>query len=526
MEKRFKSIIAILFVVIFVLTTIRVSYSQDKPGTSKKTIVKRDGLAEKLKNDKKLRLTLEKVLTYLLNQNLDVQKALVDYKRSRIALIRYQDKFDYFLSGKATYSQIENSPENPSTFFQGREIIQKEYQVGLGKKFSTGTSMSIGLTGKQQDIRGAGEGLPFDIGIGGKGYESQIAVTISQELLKNTFGIADRLNENIIATSGEMQRKVVKRYLASLLVEALIGYWNVSVAEENLETVQISRDSTVNIRNLIQRKQRLGLSEREELLDWNSKVLQGDNYLSLARKNLYDARRAVIRTLNLEVNTDFEIGKTFQTTPPQVTSEQALKEAFGRRVDLINQKAAIKNAKLEMEIASHNKLPSLKLNLSAGNVDYSEESYPKTLDDRNKQWSVGLEMTCPLGNHSADARAKEAVLKFKKNHLELKRLENEIRDEVDSMVRHCTVLYNVYTQTKKTSDYSRRYYFQVLKKFRQGRYSAVQLKLALDGYIRSRQEALHSLVNFNVSLLKRDMARNMIFERYGIDIERILSRFK
>ena len=70
-----------------------------------------------------------------------------------------------------------------------------------------------------------------------------------------------------------MQKNMVKFSLARLLHDAIEALWLVAIAEEELKTTQESLRSTVDIRNLIGRKLRLGLSEREDLLDWNAKVI-------------------------------------------------------------------------------------------------------------------------------------------------------------------------------------------------------------------------------------------------------------
>ncbi|RPI92044.1 MAG: TolC family protein, partial [Spirochaetales bacterium] len=167
-----------------------------------------------------------------------------------------------------------------------------------------------------------------------------------------------------------------------------------------------------------------------------------------------------------------------------------------------------------------------KINLGAGTVDYNADSYGKTFNDVNRQYSAGFEVTYPLGNSEADSRMRNARVSYQKAALDLQKLEKEVRDEVDSAVKQCEVLYRVYVQTREAREYQMNYYNGVLRKFGQGRYSAIQLKLALDGYIQTRQAELKSLVDYNVSLLQRDLARNVIFENYGIDLDSVLGRMK
>ncbi len=514
--------------VLLALLVISPLYGQESESPVEKTSLREgEGLAGQIKKDEKLKLTLDRVLQYLLMQNLDIKKAFLEYRASDTDLRKYQALYDTYAYGKGGYAVVETPPENPMSTFQGTETTQKNYEVGLSRRFNTGTTLQLSLAGLYQNIKGAGIDTPFGpISMGGEGYQSAVMIKLSQEILKNSFGQNDRLNERMIANAAEMRRRAVKLYLSNLLVQALVGYWNVAVAEETLATTRINLESTTNIRNLMGRKLALGLAEREELLDWNGKVLQSKNYFDLTGKAVYDARLAVLRILNLDGTTDFELGQTFSTKPPDIALEQAMSDALLKRADLANQRTLVQNAELEYQAAAHNELPSLKINLGAGTVDYNADSYGKTFNDVNRQYSAGFEVTYPLGNSEADSRMRNARVSYQRAALDLQKLEKEVRDEVDSAVKQCEVLYRVYVQTSEAREYQMNYYNGVLRKFGQGRYSAIQLKLALDGYIQARQAELKSLVDYNVSLLQRDLARNVIFENYGIDLDSVLGRMK
>jgi hypothetical protein len=64
----------------------------------------------------------------------------------------------------------------------------------------------------------------------------------------------------------------------------------------------------------------------------------------------------------------------------------------------------------------------------------------------------------------------------------------------------------------------------VLAKFKKGKYNSVQLKLAMDSFAQSKMFEIQSLIDYNISLLRRDFSRNAIFENYNIDVDGILKR--
>ena len=497
---------------------------QDKKGNADARITKGEGLDEELKKNKKLKLTIEKVVEYLLRNNNDVKRILLEHKGASSELMDFRSKYDTKLYGNTGYA-VMDTPNKDNFALYGKTVTTGNAALGIEKQFSTGTTVNLGLTGIYQRMEGAAV-LPAPFGnMNKEGYQAGVKIDVRQELLKNFMGFSDRLTERKISNAEKMNKQLTKYKLAGLLVEAIIGYWNVAIAEMNLETWKKNLDNTINIRNLIARNLSLGLSEREDIFDWDGRVLQSRNSYDRSEKFLFDSRLAVYRILDLDSGLDVEIGRIFRTTPPDVEYNQALKNAFLKRIDWNNYLTVVKNAELEYRIAYSELLPSLKLRVSAGNQDY-DKSYAKTYDTFNRDYYAGIELSVPLENTKADVRLRNARLGFQKVTVEQKALEKLIRDEVASLVKDCTVNFKVYEQTKKSREFAQDYYYQVYNKFRRGKYNAVQLKLAQDSLIFAEQEELKNLISYNISLLKRDMSQNVIFEKLGIDIDAILKRLE
>lgn len=456
------------------------------------------------------------MVEYLLRNNLDVKAALLEYKGTSTPLKDFQSKYDWYLFGSGGHSFFREPNAGQASVF-GETTRSSTYAIGTKKQFSSGTSITVSTTGEIKKVVGSSF-FPADTG-----YKQGLQVELEQELLKNFFGLNDRLMEKKLRNYEKMNKQGVKLKLANLLVQALIGYWNVAVAEQNLATARENHRSTLDIRNLVARKLRLGLAEREEIMDWGSRVLTGRNNVLRAEKMLYDAKMAVLRTLNLDSTLDIELGQTFKTTPPTISLEHAMKDAFIKRVDWNNQRISVKNAELDYRIAYQEKMPSLKLKMGVGSEDYDTD-YMGSYNTFNEKYSVSLEATYPLGNTKANVKLRDARLNLQKVHVAKQSMKMVIRDEIKSLVKQCTVDFNVYQQTKKSREYAQSYYFQVLTKFRRGRYSALQLKLALDQYMAARQSELKSLVDYNVTLIRRDLSRNVIFENFTIEVDQILKR--
>ncbi len=463
-----------------------------------------------------IKLSAARVVNYLLGNNYDVKQALLDYKKTSSNLRRYQGKYDYLLHAGGNYSATESSSDaNPRA--SSKRYSNLSGKVGVSKKFSSGTTLSGEFNSSMpsyEEMKQTGKDLDL--------YQTGFSIQLSQELMKNSFGVNDRREEQKLFNRKLAERNNIRRRLAGLIVDALIAYWNIAVAEENLTTRKISLNSTANIRSVLRKKIPLGLAEREEVSHWSYKVLDAKNNMDRAEKFLFDSKLAMRRVLNLSSQAKLLMGKTFRKNSPAISLQTALKDAFLNRSELQNKRLELKNVGLDYEIAQNRSLPSLIVKGAYGSTSYDTENLGNTLGEHNPEYSLGFEFTYPLNGRTSEANLRDARIAKRYLVLDLKKVETEIRDDVISKVKQCEVDYNIYVRAKKARSYARNYYNLVYKKFKRGRYSTLELKMALDSYIQSRQVALKSLVDYNISLLRRDLARNVVFKNYGIDIDSVL----
>ena len=60
-------------------------------------------------------------------------------------------------------------------------------------------------------------------------------------------------------------------------------------------------------------------------------------------------------------------------------------------------------------------------------------------------------------------------------------------------------------------------------RFRQCRFDAVTVKTALDALVQTDLAVIQAKINYNINLLRYDLAKNFVFEKYGVNIYRILA---
>jgi outer membrane protein TolC len=480
------------------------------------------GSKEQPKREGKLVLDLQGIISGVLARNPDTRMAFIDYSGSDNDRKKFLGQYDVYAYGKA-YSQYRQlAKDNPSISQNGYQVSQTGVEAGLQKSFLSGTTVQAGVSTLHQDITTPVTGVGM---MKFKGYSSEVNVGLSQELLKNAFGSNDRLSEKSLQKSSEIKQRAAKQAVSESIMSTFVSYWNFIIANENLKTAQIAFRNTQDIRDLVRRKSSAGISEKEELFDWEGRVLQAKNGVDGAELSLLNSRLAILRALDLDRGTDLEIRQNLSTDEMKETVESAFAEAVRKRVDLQNMKACVQLSEMNLEIAKGNSLPSLKASAGMGYNDYDSESRSKSFDTYNKQWNVSVTMSKSLGGTYDEANIDDAKKNLSKSRIQLKQLEDGIRDEIQIRVGKCSAAYRIYRQTNQSAEYAKAYYDQVYRRFSQGRYESAQLKLAFDNYIMLKNSALKSLVDYNVAILELDIAKNSVFERYSIDIDGAISRY-
>ena len=478
--------------------------------------------AQSVKPQKKVDLDLQGIIREVLSRGPEARKAYIDYSMSDTDRLKFMGQFDTYAYGKGFSQYRQLSKENPAIATQGYQVGQTGAEAGLQKSFLSGTTIQAGVSSMHQKLVSPVTGVGM---MTMKGYSSTVSAGLTQELLKNAFGANDWLTEKSLRKSAEMKQRAAKQAVSEAIMGAFVAYWDYIMANETYNTALTAFRHTQEIRDLVVRKSRAGISEKEELYDWEGRALLAKNGLDAAEVGRVNSRLAVLRALDYEPDAELEIRQNLFSGQMQDTFESAYAEALRKRTDLANMKAGVELAEMNLAVAKGNSLPSLKAGAAMGYNDYGTSGARSSFDTYNRQWGVSLTMSMPLERTYDEACVDEAKKTLARNRILLRQLECGIRDEIRVRIEKSAAAYRIYRQTSQSSGYARAYYEQVYRRFSQGRYESAQLKLAFDNYIMQKNNELKSLIDYNVALLELDIAKNSVFEKYSVDIDGAIAAY-
>ncbi|MCB1191230.1 MAG: TolC family protein [Leptospiraceae bacterium] len=523
------------FVFFYVFISI---FFNDFPLYSQKSPQKLEKSSDKKTNNKKiLKLTLEEAIRQVIDNNLTIQNAKYEIVKSDSEYLKNESKYAWKALGEVQYFQTV-LPNNRVNYFSGNKQQNNKYSVGVEKQFETQTYIKIeGSTVRYDSNAFESDFIPqqFKILAIRPLYTGALSFTISQELLKYSFGKTDKNTKKILKAKSIIKVDEMIYTLTNLVAQSLVQYWTIGILDSSVQTYQKLLQNTKNIRNITARKKNIGLAERFEVNQWNSVVHEIEIKLENAKRERDEAKRNLVRILNVDPASEIS-GVTDLTTalPNDINLERDINYAYEHRIDLKNLKREMEISKLSVENALNDQLPSLKLsatystrgqtvnssmyNFYFNNQGVSSLRYPESRADLNFSyplWDEGVK------SKIRDERSQEKQLQIRENNL-----KKEIRDDIVSAYDGILASHKILKTSQTTEAETDRFYNGILKGYGQGRFSAIAVKNALDSNIQAKLGAIQSKINYNINLLRYDLAKNYLFEKYGIDVYKIIDSLK
>ena len=475
-------------------------------------------------------LNIKDAIKLVLKNNLTLRAAKYDVIMSDTAPETFQKKYAPVIEAEAGY-QFQKLPISGSTVFSGDEFKQWQISTSISKLFSTGTMVSAGIKETLTDSNDEAFGNPA-IGF----YKPQdpalhkpsLFFSIRQEILKNTFGFSEKKMQKILENRAQMQREALLSQLSTLVVGALVDYWQVSIQKSALDNAKRQLESTKNIRDIINRNTRLGLAEKFDLNQYNSLVAAAESRLYLTEQAYKEALRKLLRTVNLPPETKISgVTNLSDDLPENLILDKSLEAAYQKRADYKNSQLEIETSELEQAMHENNALPSITANFSMSTLGQDESFSPalgSSLSAEYPSWQASIKVSYPLWDKELKTNNRNADLKLKQSKIKHEQLSIEIRDEVINRLERVRLQHLVLSKLRNVRAESEKYYDLLLKRTKQGRFNSIALKNALDSIFNAKQQELEALVQYNVALLQFDLAKNEIFEKYEINIEELLEQ--
>lgn len=484
---------------------------------------------------RKLRLTISQAIEQVIENNTIVQNAKLEIVKADSPEWKNESKFSWkALASIQSAKQL--FPDNRNNIFAGTIRSQDKISAGIEKQFKTGTYFKTEISTIRYDVNAFESSNSQTAGFASllaapPMYTGALSATLSQELLKYGFGKNEEDKEKLLKNQTLLLRENYINILTQLVVKILVDYWSLSIVDSRIATYEKVSKNTEEIRRLTLRKTGLGLSEGFEVNQWNQAYLRTQSLLEKAKVDRIEAERNLVRILNVDAGSSIEGVTDLSETLPTGIDLKADKEyALSHRTDYLILKREREIAKLALNTALAEDDPSLLATFSYSSIGQNFLSPQDNFIARQRgitsfnypQIVAELKMSYPLWDLGIKAGIRDAETNLKVNEIKIQNLEQEITQEIDNRHEALVASHALLKDLMKTRRETEIFYNGLMERFRQGRYTAVNVKNALDSLANVELAVTQAKINFNINLVRYELAKNALFEKYGLDLYSIL----
>ncbi len=454
-------------------------------------------------------------------QELELPKSDSDLLRSRA---QYNPKLT------VNVSRSVSNPRYANSLTSVPPITQDSLLFSYRQLFVTGTTVETGVIFDQNRARSSTNPLIPQLGDDVFAPSSlntgQIFLTVRQELLKNAFGYTQRRLDEMNRNKSVIQREELLFRLSSLVTDTLILFWEYYLTDYNVQTSEKMLNHVRNVKKVTRRKLRLGLAESFEYDQWVALELQSENLLA----DVVYGKEASLRSLLSNLKLDKNLPISFEyilidEIPSDIDSKKDLPQAYKDRSDYRAAQLRYVNAQQNIKITEQGLKPSLSLGATFGSFGYDPSfntAFSQIIRRNYPQTSIDLKLEAPLDDLNSLVDRRNARVDLKIAKIQIEKTKRQVRDDLIEAQELVKVRYQQVNRTKKILTRSRRYYNGILRGYRSGRFAVTNIKEALDSLVQAELNFNSSRIDFNVAIIRYDLACNRLFAKYNIDIDKML----
>ncbi|MCL1864910.1 MAG: TolC family protein [Spirochaetes bacterium] len=462
------------------------------------------------------RLTLSEAIKKAIESNHDILTGKYDVAMTDTYYQKFLTKYSPYFRASGGISSTDYPPLLQGQY--GKNVKSLDLSASLAKMFSTGTTVAGGITSSHATTDRSGSSV--------RTYNPVLFVSLEQELLKNSFGYNDRKLEEILKNTSLIQKDEIIFNLSLVIVGVIVDYWNVIVKKSQLDNAVLMLQETRKVRRIVSDNTRIGLAEAYELNYWNSLIAASEASVAQYEQEYREAFRKFLQSVNMEGEITPQNKAILQDKLPELNNEEALKKAYAKRSDYLSAVRTLENAKLQLSIDSNEALPSLSAGITVSSMDYNkelDESYSNAARGKYPAYQAQVKLTYPFdSDQKVNKRNSEWKVEQTKHQVE--KYKRIVKDDVSSKIERVNTTFTLYQKAKEARSQAGIYHDKMLANLRRGRLTAAAVRNSLDALINSRQQELQSLILFNVSLLEFEVAKNELFDRYSIDVEKYIPK--
>ncbi len=455
-----------------------------------------------------LPLSIESATELALKNSLEIQIAKYDTYRSRTKLKKEESIFDTFLTLTADYRDNKQQLSSTTDISRTRN---KSFSMGLEKTLPTGSTIEL----EAEDTRTSSA---LSTVIVNPNYETSGAITLTQSLGKNFFGLKDRGKIKITKIDIENTEYSSLDSIENTIYSTQAGYWDLVLKDARLTIRNNMLNNAEELYRRYEDKYSRGLAEEVDIFAAKANVQNRKNELliaelerELAKNNLLFLLNEEDSSINIQTLDKLEI----ELINKDIATE--LKKAIETRRDYKIIKNKIKSKNIDISIKKNALWPEIDLEASftKNGIRSSESAAWSDISRENdSQTYIGINFNIPLENSEARSELKEARLYKEQLLLSLKKIERLILKEIHNGVKSINNLKNQVELYDSIVELQQNKLHEEMKKFNYGRSDSDTIIRYEEDLLNAELHLATALYSYHVSLINLATTENILLDKY------------
>lgn len=473
-------------------------------------------------------LTLQDCIEDVLEYNLQLRVARVGpvLAEHRLSLARSAYEPTLNLSGEHSYARTRGGFDEDARNIPASEQDRDSFGGNLGGLLPWG--MRYGINANAADTYGVSARSigttnffsPIDYSQG------NIEARVEQPLLRNFWIDSTRLLVTVRKNELKRSREDLRNELIRLVTDVENAYYDLIAAGEN---VKVQQQGLVLARQLLEENRKrvqVGALAPLDEAQAESEVAAREADLVTAEQ-LLSARENYLRRL---ITDDYGLWHAARLVPtdkliavPQLFNLQdSWDKGLTMRPDYIAAQLYTEESGVRLKYTRNQLYPQLTAFAAYGysgtDVEYSG-MFSQWTDREYPYWSVGGNLSVPLGNAAARAQHREAQAEAERRVLVLKDLEQRIMAEIDNAIKVTRASYRKVDATRAARKYAEAALAAEQEKLTNGKSTSFEVLRLQRDLTQARSAEISALTEYNKALTALAQYEGSSLQRHRIDFE-------
>jgi outer membrane protein TolC len=486
------------------------------------------------------KLSLEDCIQIALQHNLDVQIRRFNPELSQYTLGGSYGAYDpnFSIAGDHSYSSSPAGFDPQGRPYGGTKTDANNFNTSLsGLLPYTGLNYSLGArvtdtygisTTVVETTNSLGQPVfvnlrgPFESVNGSVGF-----FELRQPLLRNLWIDNVRLQILLSKKNLKISELDVRNQVMSTITDVEQAYYNLIFAQENVRVQQKALELADRLLSENRKRVEVGaLAPLDEK--------QAESQAAASRADLLgaqgteDTQQRVLKNLLSDdysqwQNVNVQPVEPLVAVPGKFDLQDSWRKGLAQRPDLLQQKLTLEKQGYIVKYQKNQLLPQLDLVGTAGYNASSRISFDDALDQiggrDNPFWSVGGQMSIPLGNRTARYNYRGSKATQEQIALQLKQLQQTIIIQIENRIATTQTDYQRVQATREARVYAEAALEAEQKKLESGKSTSFEVLRLQRDLTAARSSEIRALADYNIDLAQLAFNEGSTLERRHVNLE-------